>query len=101
MTKVFFVPKKSIHLLFDVEEIVAANAWDWTQFKMSGKIPNNISTAKFSANHINKRDYDAYLQYIEILVNTHEIKSDYFTDKRRVLNMSHRLELSVLNGDVQ
>ena len=43
----------------------------------------------------------SYLQYIEILVNEHEINSDYFTDKRRVLNMSHRLELSVLNGDVQ
>ena len=32
--------------------------------KMSGKIPSNISTAKFSANDINKRDYDAYLQQI-------------------------------------
>ena len=53
---------KNIHLLFNVEEKVAINWWDWTQLKMSGKIPSNISAAKFSANDINKRDYDAYLQ---------------------------------------
>ena len=30
--------------------------------KMLGKIPSNISNAKFSAKDINKLDYDAYSQ---------------------------------------